>query len=232
MSQQIGLGKITIPTDRNRQVYHPSRLDWRSLPSEQTGWDSLPSQQTGPDQFVIPSDTQRAGVRQYLVAGPPPQCNQYTRKGSGNVFGMLGWNFGCNNRDSYLVSLSTFSNSLASGEWILVNNELESVWKETIVSECKALSRHLPVGTEWDHVTRGSPCPGRVSNQVECKPETLLLYRFAQFLTFVILTPLNSLGYSLLVRCPWKKIVPLPANMMQQILWVSACSVTIRVCCG
>jgi hypothetical protein len=45
----------------------------------------------------------------------------------------------------------SISDYIASNKRMIVNNELERMWKETVVAQFKVLSRHLPGGTEGNH---------------------------------------------------------------------------------
>jgi hypothetical protein len=53
----------------------------------------------------------------------------------------------------FLVYLTTLSVSeyMASNERLIVNNELEMMWKEAVVAFFKLLSWNLPGGTEVNH---------------------------------------------------------------------------------
>jgi hypothetical protein len=61
-----------------------------------------------------------------------------------------------------------------------VNNELKSIWKETVVALFELLSRHLSEGTKKTHkeTSQDSQYPGRDSNRAtpEYEPEPLLVH--------------------------------------------------------
>jgi hypothetical protein len=48
----------------------------------------------------------------------------------------------------YLTTFAVAQNQLRWMIGLLMNNELERVWKETVIAVFKVLFRHLPGGTE------------------------------------------------------------------------------------
>jgi hypothetical protein len=63
----------------------------------------------------------------------------------------------CSFGTEYLFIYSLFNDAfiisdyIASNERMIVNNELESMWKEAVMAQFKVLSRHLPGGTDEIH---------------------------------------------------------------------------------
>jgi hypothetical protein len=66
---------------------------------------------------------------------------------------------------------------------MLVNNELEGMWKEVVVVKFKLIN-HLPGATEesHEHLSKDSRCPGQYSNwtPLEYKSESLPLVSYCK----------------------------------------------------
>jgi hypothetical protein len=52
-------------------------------------------------------------------------------------------------RDSLRTSIvSVLTDYIVSNNWMIMNNELEGVWKEAVIAQFEALSLYLPEATE------------------------------------------------------------------------------------